>query len=197
MLPSSEQLVKTILPCVKLFADAWGVSVPVAHDMCQQGASLVVDKLFVYHKPYRFHRNVSKILKNPINRESLALLKQYAVPLDFFDKQELTDWQETYPTHRPKDTLCLLGLILLWNAKHNLPIWQIGLPVSSNKPRHLAFEQLSHEQKAWACVAVFLAVLAIMIWQSLPEPPPKPIAPPKIHQKIPDVAIIRIDDDEN
>lgn len=198
MNPSSKQLFDRLRPAIALFADVWGVPVPMATAWCQDGASVMADKLVYQTTPYRFKKSTLIVLKKPLTLTTLMHLKRHALPQSFFGRRELDGWHTRHPNAPVERTLCLLGLMLLSLVRYQ-GVLCVGQPMilSDKKTLPLKTKKLNDTQKAWVFVAVFLTILGLVIWQSLPEPPPKPVPPPKIHQKIPDVAIVRIDENRD
>lgn len=198
MSQSPEQLFDRLHPAIALFADVWGVSVPMATALCQDGVSVMVDRLVCQTAPYRLKQSTLALLKKPLTPSTFGRLRQYALPQAFFGRRALDGWHARHPDAPVEQTLCFVGFVVLL-LLHHQGVLCVGQPmiVSTQPLIKKPKLTLTDNQKAWGCVAVFLAGLGLVIWQSLPEPPPKPITPPKTHQKIPDVAIVRIDDNQD
>lgn len=198
---SPEQLFDRIRPIIALFADVWGVSVPVAYGLCYDSVVMMGKKpemtLGVSQKRHLTSTS-HKILNQPLTLATLSQLQSQALAVGFFGKAELDHWHAKHAKHPAKDTLCLVGLVLLWASAYPSLRLQIGTPAifPPKKTNPLMGIKPNQEQKPWLFVAVFLVGLGAMIWLSLPKPPP-PSDPAKHlpkNQKIPDVAIVRIDD---
>lgn len=201
MIVSSAHLFTKIHACIGLFARLWRVPMPSAYAMCYDGAMMIADKLDGFHAPYRFSPNLQTLLQKPLTIRTLIGLGGYALPSNFFGQEELAYWQKTYPNQPPKNTLCVVGLLLLWVAYHDVPPLAIGravlptYPYTSKRSFLEQFDTLSYEKKAWLFVGVFLGVLGLVIWHTRPETLPQDDKP-KAQKPIYDVAIIRIDDEK-
>lgn len=202
MTPSFTALFDTIRPCVALFADAWKVSLPMAHALCQNSTKIMAEKLSQSpYRTYAFHPNAIKLLSTPLNLSTLPQLAKYALPLEFFTQSELDAWHACHPKHHPKHTLCLVAVLMLSVYHKGTTPLNIGTaPINITPTAPDRKTSLSYEQKVWLGVFVFLGVLGLWIFQTISQTPPPPSNPkPKTeqHQKIPDVAIIRIDENKD